>query len=310
MGYLNSIFILGGINVLAVVGVAVLTGYTGLFTIGHAAFMAIGGYTAAVLVVKLNQPFWLGLVAAGFAAALSSLIVGYPTLRSKLKGDYFAIAMLGFGEAVRLLLNNTYKVINGAIGFTGIPLYTTSLLVLALDIVGIWLIRNFVISQYGKNCVAIREQEVAAELMGIDVMKTKLWALAISAFYAGVAGGLFGFYMTYLVPSMFTSSKSSDLLAAVVFGGINSLTGPVLAAFLLVALPELLRFLYVWRLVIYGLLFVIIMIFRPQGLLGYRDISWASLKRFAGRLGGGGRRSGPGLKSPPPARVAASGGGR
>jgi len=291
MGYLNSILILGGINVLAVVGVAVLTGYTGLFTIGHAAFMAIGGYTAAVLVVKLGQPFWLALVAAGVAAALSSLIVGYPTLRSKLKGDYFAIAMLGFGEAVRLILNNTYAVINGAIGFTGIPLLTTSTLVIILDIGGIILIRNFVISQYGKNCVAIREQEVAAELMGIDVMKTKLWALGISAFYAGVAGGLFAFYMTYLAPSMFTSSKSSDLLAGVVFGGINSITGPVLAAFFLVVLPELLRFLFVWRLVIYGLLFVIIMIFRPQGLLGYRDINWASLKQLLARFNGGRRPS-------------------
>ncbi|MHB8946752.1 MAG: branched-chain amino acid ABC transporter permease, partial [Bacillota bacterium] len=249
MGYLNSILILGGINVLAVVGVAVLTGYTGLFTIGHAAFMAIGGYTAAVLVVKLGQPFWLALVAAGSVAAVSSLIVGYPSLRSKLKGDYFAIAMLGFGEAVRLLLNNTYKVINGAIGFTGIPLLTTSTLVVVLDIVGIILVRNFVISQYGKNCVAIREQEVAAELMGIDVLKTKLWALGISAFYGGVAGGLFGFYMTYLAPGMFTSQKSSDLLAGVVFGGMSSITGPVLAAFLLVVLPELLRFLFVWRLV-------------------------------------------------------------
>ncbi|MHB0884975.1 MAG: branched-chain amino acid ABC transporter permease [Bacillota bacterium] len=289
MGYLNSILILGGINVLAVVGVAVLTGYTGLFTIGHAAFMAIGGYTAAVLVVKLGQPFWLALVAAGSVAAVSSLIVGYPSLRSKLKGDYFAIAMLGFGEAVRLLLNNTYKVINGAIGFTGIPLLTTSTLVVVLDIVGIILVRNFVISQYGKNCVAIREQEVAAELMGIDVLKTKLWALGISAFYGGVAGGLFGFYMTYLAPGMFTSQKSSDLLAGVVFGGMSSITGPVLAAFLLVVLPELLRFLFVWRLVIYGLLFVIIMVFRPQGLLGYRDINWASLRRLWARFSGGRR---------------------
>jgi branched-chain amino acid transport system permease protein len=286
MGYFTSILILSGINVLAVAGLALLTGYTGLFSIGHAAFMAIGGYTAAVLTLKLGVPEPVSVLVGGVAAAVSSLVVGYPTLRTKLKGDYFAIAMLGFGEAVRLLLNNTYRVINGAIGLPGIPKWTTIWVVVVADIIGIWLLRNFVVSQYGRNCVAIREQEVAAELMGVDVMKTKLWSFVISAFYTGVAGGLFAFFMTYLSPAMFSSSRSSDILAAVVFGGINSITGPVLAAFFLIALPEVLRFVAVWRLVIYGLLFVVIMLFRPQGLLGYKDISFAGIQRLGARLRG------------------------
>jgi branched-chain amino acid transport system permease protein len=284
MRYLNSILILGGINVLGVLGMAILTGYTGLFSIGHAAFMAIGAYTAAVAVVTLHIPFGIAILLGGVVAGASSLIIAYPTLRSKLKGDYFAIATLGFGEAVRLILNNTYAVIDGAKGMAGIPLLTTSWLVIAVDIIGIVLARNFVISQWGKNCVAIREQEVAAEMMGINVMKTKLWAVVISAFYTGISGALFGFYMTYLAPSMFSSTVSSDLLAGVVFGGMHSITGPVIAALALRALPEFLRIVSKWRLVIYGALFVIVMIFRPQGLMGYKDISFESLRALRARL--------------------------
>lgn len=284
MRYINSIIILGGINVLSVIGMAILTGYTGLFSIGHAAFMSIGAYAAAVAVVHFHLPFALSLLIGAVLAALSSLIIGYPTLRSKLKGDYFAIATLGFGEAVRLILNNTYAVIDGAKGMAGIPGLTTSWIVLLIDIVGIILARNFVISQYGKNCVAIREQEVAAEMMGINVMKTKLWSVVISAFYAGISGALFAFYMTYLAPSMFSQQRSSDMLAGVVFGGMHSLTGPVIAAAVLTIMPEFLRFVNTWRLVIYGILFVIVMIFRPQGIMGYKDISFDGIKAFRERI--------------------------
>ena len=131
----------------------------------------------------------------------------------------------------------------------------------------------FVTSQYGKNCIAISQDEVAAQMMGVNLLKTKLTALFISAFYAGVAGGLLGFYFAYLSPSFFTTTKSSDLLAAVVFGGIQSLIGPVITGFILVMVPELLRSFAEWRLIIYGFLFVVVMIFRPQGLLGYVEMN-------------------------------------
>ena len=273
MGYINAIIILGGINIVASLGVAILTGYTGLFTIGHAGFMALGGYMSAIMVKEFNIPFPVALLIGGTFAGLCSFIIGYPAFRSRLRGDYFAIATLGFSESIRLLLNNTKAIgsvkIGGAFGYMNIPSHTDVLVVILTVLIALYFAHMFVTSQYGKNCIAISQDEVAAQMMGVNLLKTKLTALFISAFYAGVAGGLLGFYFAYLSPSFFTTAKSSDLLAAVVFGGIQSLIGPFITAFILVLVPELLRSLAEWRLIIYGFLFVIVMIFRPQGLLGY-----------------------------------------
>ncbi len=273
MYYALSIATVAGINIICVSGLTILTGFTGMFSMGHAGFMAIGGYTAAVLYLQLHIPFLLAVLLGGVAAALSSLIVGIPTIHNRLTGDCFAIAMLGFGEAIRLLTSNIYPVINGAMGLVGIPKKTTFTVVAVFVVICLFLIRNYMKSQYGKNLVAVQQQEVAAEMMGIDVTRTKLWSLALSAFFTGVGGGLFAFYMTCLYPSNFTSTKSTDLTAAVVFGGTNSITGPVIAAALLIILPEVLRVFSQWRFVIYGFLFVIIMLFKPEGLLGYREFS-------------------------------------
>jgi branched-chain amino acid transport system permease protein len=282
--------ILGGISVIAALGVAILTGYTGLFSIGHAAFMALGGYAAAYAFMNWHIPFVIALIFGGLFSGLCSLLIGFPTFRSKLTGDYFAIATFGFAEAIRLLLNNTYQSLGGAFGFTGIPQLTTLPIVLISVALAVFFAHSFVTSQYGKNCIAVKQDEVAAQMMGVNLMKTKLTALFISAFFAGVAGGLFGFYMAYLVPSMFTATRSYDLLAAVVFGGMQSLIGPAIAAFVLVAVPELLRFFTEWRLIIYGLLFVIIMIFKPQGLLGYTEMNftytWLVIKNFFKKIFG------------------------
>jgi branched-chain amino acid transport system permease protein len=209
---------------------------------------------------------------------LCSFIIGYPAFRSRLRGDYFAIATLGFSEAIRLLLNNTKALgaikLGGAFGYMNIPNHSSVLAVAIATVLALFFAHMFVTSQYGKNCIAIGQDEVAAQMMGVDLLKTKLTALFISAFYAGVAGGLLGFYFAYLSPSFFTITKSSDLLAAVVFGGIQSLIGPFITAFVLVGVPELLRSLAEWRLILYGLLFVVVMIFRPQGLLGYVEMNF------------------------------------
>jgi branched-chain amino acid transport system permease protein len=278
MGYINAIIILSGINIIAALGVSIITGYAGLFTIGHAGFMALGGYVSAILVKEYNVPFVLALLLGGAFAGLSSFVIGYPAFRSRLRGDYFAIATLGFSEAIRLLLNNTKTLgaikLGGAFGYMNIPNLTSVLSVTIAVLLALYFAHMFVTSQYGKNCIAIGQDEVAAQMMGVDLLKTKLTALFISAFYAGVAGGLLGFYFSYLSPSFFTITKSSDLLAAVVFGGIQSLIGPFITAFVLVAVPELLRSLAEWRLIIYGFLFVIVMIFRPQGLLGYVEMNF------------------------------------
>ena len=286
MGYLSTICILSCINIIAVLGLAILTGYTGLFSIGHAGFMAVGAYASAILVIHFGVPFYLALALGGLAAGVSSFIIGFPAFRGagKLRGDYFAIATLGFGEAVRLLLNTTYKYVGGAYGLTEIPGLTTLPVALGIALLALLGAHNLMNSEHGKNCLAVGQDEVAAQMMGVNLFTTKLKALFISAFYAGVAGGLFGFYMTYLSPANFGIGKSSDLLAAVVFGGMQSLIGPVITAFLLVGLPELLRFLMDWRLVIYGILFVVVMVYRPQGMLGYREMSfkwlWAAFRRL------------------------------
>ncbi len=278
MGYINAIIILGGINIIAVLGVAILTGYTGLFTIGHAGFMALGGYMSAIMAKEFNIPFPIALLIGGTFAGLCSFIIGYPAFRGQLRGDYFAIATLGFAESIRILLNNTKAIgdikLGGAFGYMAIPNHTTVPVVIIAVILALFLAHMFVTSQYGKNCIAVSQDEVAAQMMGVNLMKTKMTALFISAFYAGVAGGLMAFYFAYLSPSFFTITKSSDLLAAVVFGGIQSLIGPFITAFILVLFPELLRTFAEWRLIIYGFLFVIVMIFRPQGLLGYVEMNF------------------------------------
>jgi branched-chain amino acid transport system permease protein len=290
MGYINAIIILGGINIIAALGVAILTGYTGLFSIGHAGFMALGGYMSAILVKEFQIPFPIALVVGGVFAGLCSFIIGYPAFRSRLRGDYFAIATLGFSESIRLLLNNikTIGAINlgGAFGYMNIPTHTDVWVVLISLVLALFFAHMFVTSQHGKNCIAVGQDEVAAQMMGVNLLQTKLTALFISAFYAGVAGGLLGFYFAYLSPSFFTITKSSDLLAAVVFGGIQSLIGPFITAFVLVAVPEVLRVLAEWRLVIYGFLFVIVMIFRPQGLLGYVEMNLNFVRTLWNRLFG------------------------
>jgi branched-chain amino acid transport system permease protein len=290
MGYIQAIIILGGVSVIAGLGVAILTGYTGLFSMGHAGFMALGGYLATVLVKEYHFPLLVGLLLGGLFAGACSFIIGIPAFRSKLRGDYFAIATLGFAEAVRLILNNVKQVGNvalgGAYGYMEIPLLDDLtrpipgyIYVLVLALACLYLAQMFVNSQRGKNCIAVGQDEVAAQMMGVDLLRTKLTALFISAFFCGVAGGILGFFMGYLTPSFFGIARSSDLLAAVVFGGIQSLVGPVITSLILVAVPQMLLQFAEYRLIIYGLLFVVVMVFRPQGLLGYYNLRFS----FRGR---------------------------
>lgn len=286
MDYIYSVLTLGGINIIMVVGLAILVGYTGLFSMGHAGFMMVGAYTSVVCFKYLGIPFAVDILLAGLMAMLISLIIGFPTMRNKLTGDQFAIAMLGFGEAIRMIVSNTRPVLNGALGIGNFPKLTTLWIVLIVDVIGVILIRNFVKSAYGRSCIAIREQEVAAEIMGINVVKTKIISFGISAFYVGVGGALFAFYMTFISPAMIPQNKSSDLLAGVVFGGINSISGPIIASGALAILPEILRFFSTWRLVIYGILFVVVMLYKPEGLMGYKEISLGPVKNLFRRRNG------------------------
>ena len=279
--YIQSVIVTICTNIISVVGLALLTGSTGMFSLGHAGFMCIGAYTAVLTNRYLGVPYILAMLLGGAVSAVIAVIVGYPTLKNRLRGDYFAICMMGFGTIVRLIINNmNNKTIGGALGISSIPKLTTLWSALGLTAAMVFLMWNFVHSQYGRNCLAIQQQEVAAEMMGVDIVKTKLLSLAISAFYCGVAGGLLGFYIQYITPNNFTDTKSNDFLATLVTGGTNSITGPVLASVLITTMLEYLRFLANWRLVIYGLLYIIIMRFRPQGLMGYQEFSLKKTVQF------------------------------
>ncbi|WP_035379140.1 branched-chain amino acid ABC transporter permease [Fervidicella metallireducens] len=275
--YLKGILTLAGIYMLPVLGLSLLTGFTGLFSFGHAGFMAIGGYTTAVMMTKLKIPFIPSLLIGGFTASFVSYLIGKLTL--KLKGDYFCIATLGFGEAIRLILENV-QYFGGARGWPGLPLKTNFITVVVIDIIAILIIRNVIYSRHGRNMIAVREEELASQVVGISLFKYKMTSLMISAFYAGVGGGLLGTYLGFLQPKIFSLVRSTELTIIVIFGGLGSITGSVAGAIVLVALPEILRSFANWRLVVYGAAVVFIMIARPEGLMGGKELSFSAIKNL------------------------------
>ncbi|MDR1943548.1 MAG: branched-chain amino acid ABC transporter permease [Synergistaceae bacterium] len=271
MDYVVNIAMLACVNMIAVLGLSIFTGFTGLFSLGHAAFVGIGAYASGVLTYHWNVPFILAIIAGMAAAGLSSLIIGIPTLRAKLRSDYFAIAILGFGEALRVCLENL-SITNGARGLS-VDELSGPVWVLGSLIVCVAAARNFMKSRFGAMCVAIREDPIAAEMAGIDLFRTRLLSLVVSAVLCGASGALLAHKIAFIQPVMFTLTQSTQLLASVIAGGMGSMSGPLIVSFVFTALPEALRGLNMWRLPAYGLLLVLIMIYRPQGLLGYREVS-------------------------------------
>lgn len=280
--YIQGVLALAMINVISVVGLSIFTGFTGLFSLGHAAFIAIGAYTAAILTYFYQFNFFIALCLGGLMSGMVSLVIGIPTLRAKLRSDYFAIATLGFGEAVRVILENL-RITQGARGLPGIQNFSTFWVVLTVCVIIVFLARNFVFSRYGRMAIAVREDFTAAEMMGINLFEVRLRSLFFSAVCAGIGGGLFAHYITFIQPSMFTSIQSTLLTASVVAGGMGSITGPILAALIFAAIPEVLRVANMWRLVAYGFILVAIMVLRPQGIFGYKELSLNTLRRLFGK---------------------------
>ncbi len=280
--YYIGILVLICINLIAVLGLSLMTGFTGLFNFGQAGFLAIGAYVATIFTTRYESPFLLALLAGMLVSALSSFLIGYPTLR--LKGDYFAIATLGFAEVVRLLVENLEKLTGGSRGIPRIPLYTTLPIALVATVIALWLVANYVRSRHGRNCVAVREDELAAESIGIDSFRYKQISFAINAALAGLSGGLLAHYIGFIQPSMFGIIKSTELIVMVIFGGMHSITGAVFAATVLTSLPELLRAAQAWRLVAYGALVVVIMVVRPEGLMGSWELTPANIKALFSKL--------------------------
>lgn len=260
------------INIILAVSLNLVTGFTGQFSLGHAGFMSIGAYVCAIINMQVDSTTGLivGVFCGAIAAAVVGIIIGIPTLR--LKGDYLAIATLGMAEIIRVIFLNM-DITNGAAGLSGIPRYTNWVWLCFFTTISILLINSFIKSSHGRACISIREDEIAAESMGINTTKYKVMAFAIGAFFAGVAGALYSSYFYFLKPNIFGFQKSIDILVIVVLGGMGSVTGSVIAAILLAVLTTFLQSYSEVRMIVYALLLVVIMLFRPQGLMGTKEIS-------------------------------------
>ncbi len=272
------------ISLIAVAGVYVLTGLTGMFSLGQAAFMAIGSYASGLLVVKAGLPLVPACILAVAVAVAVGYLIGYPVVR--LRRDYISLVTLGFGEAIAALLNRMTSLTGGASGLTGIPRKTTLLIAFISSAAAVCLAAFFKTSKYGRQCVALKGDELAARAMGIHVTRIKMTAFLLSVGLTAYSGCLYAFYMSYVDPTGFGWKKSADWVIMVFFGGVNSLTGSVLGAFILSALPQALRSLQNYRYVIYAVLVLLIINFKPSGLLGEWELTPRNIKRTAGRLRG------------------------
>ena len=264
-----------GIAIILAVSLNLVNGLTGQFSIGHAGFMAVGGYVSAVMLMRGPEDdpyrifFVLAMLTGAMAAALAGWLVGKPSLR--LRGDYLAIVTLGFGEIIRVIIENT-PFFGGAIGLSPIPHRADFAWIWAVAIVTILVAKRLRDSTHGRAFLSVREDEVAAEAMGIDTTGYKVRAFVISAFFAGVAGALSGAFEGNLAPQSFTFVRSFEVVAMVVLGGMGSITGATIAAAVLTILPEYLRAVANLRMVIYSIALIALMLLRPRGLLGTREV--------------------------------------
>lgn len=293
--YVAGVMVLIGINIVAASSLNLVSGYMGELALGHAGFMAIGAYTAA-LFMKIGKIYnftnlgamIIALILAGIVAAVFGVLIGIPALR--LRGDYLGIVTLGFGEIIRIAIYNLdYKFYvngekiqftGGARGFRGFAGSIDFKMMFWIVIVVLTILYLIIRSRHGRAIISIREDEIAAEAVGIPTTFYKIYAFATSAFFAGVAGGCLAFYQRMIDPKKFTFMYSVEIFIIVVLGGMGSLTGTVVAAIILGVLNEALHAVDQWRLVIYSALLIVMMIFRPEGLLGSKEFSFVGLIKW------------------------------
>ena len=277
--YYKNMLITMCINIMLAVSLHIVIGITGQFSIGHAGFLAVGAYVSAIITTKLLLPFPLAIFLGALAAAVAGLLVGIPTLR--LKGDYLAIATLGFAEIIRIVFLNT-DYVGGAAGMqvNYLSTWTYAFVGVVLTIV---VISNFTNSRHGRACISIREDEIAADAMGINTTYYKVVAFAIGSFFAGLAGAIFAHNFYIIQPTTFGFLKSFDILIYVVLGGLGSLSGSVIAAVFLTFVSAYLSNFPETRMIIYSLVLIIVMLYRPAGLMGTKEIT--DLFKF-GKKGG------------------------
>jgi branched-chain amino acid transport system permease protein len=287
--YVQRIVLLAGVNVILAVSLNLINGTTGQFSIGHAGFMAVGAYGAPIVgrligIAALADAvtFNLALLVGGALAGVAGLLVGAPSLR--LRGDYLAVVTLGFGEIIRISFNNA-QFLGAATGYfgdspAGLPSYTNFFWVYGWAIAIVILIRNLTFSQTGRSLIAIREDEIAAEAMATPTTRLKVLAFSISAASAGVAGGLFAYMQSGIRPEDFRFDKSIDMIVMIIIGGLGSISGAIVGGVFVAVTLEIMRDLQQYRLVLYALLLIVIMLVRPEGLLGSRELTDGLRARF------------------------------
>jgi branched-chain amino acid transport system permease protein len=305
------IFNLCGIYIILSLSLNLVNGFTGLFSLGHSGFMAIGAYVSALLTMspaqknmnfylepivpflaKVELPFIPALLAAGFAAALAGFLIGTPALR--LRDDYLAIATLGFSEIIRVALTNFQAVTNGALGLKGLPKYANAYMIWATAFLTVIFMAALINSAFGRACKAVRDNEIAAQAMGIHVARIKIISFTISSFMAGIGGALLGHLMNTIDPKMFTFSLTYNILLIVVLGGNGSITGSIIASLVVTISMEALRFLdgplnllFIrtqglpgLRMVVFSALLLLVVIYRQEGLMGKKEFSWNGVLNF------------------------------
>lgn len=267
--YYSNLLITILINIMLAVSLHLVIGITGQFSIGHAGFLAVGAYISAICTMNLNLPFIVGLIVGAIVAAIMGLLIGIPTLR--LRGDYLAIATLGFAEIIRIVFLN-WEYVGGASGMQ-VTQMTTWTYAFFATLITIIVISNFTNSRHGRACIAVREDEIAADSMGINTTFYKVIAFAIGAFFAGLAGGLFSHNFYIILPTQFGFLKSFDILIYVVLGGLGSMSGAIIAAIFLTVISLYLQDFPETRMIIYSLVLIIVMLYRPSGLMGTKEIT-------------------------------------
>lgn len=264
-----------GISMMMALGTNLILGFSGQFSLGQAGFMAIGAYATAI--VTTSNPtyggFYLSILVGAVVAAIVAMLVGIPTLR--LKGDYLAIATLGFAEIIRIVIINGGDLTNGAAGLTGILQYTSWQLVFVFVVLTAVLLLNFLRSPFGREVIAVRENEIAAEAMGVNTTKVKVTVFVIAAIVSSIAGSLYVGYIGTVVPKDFTIMRSIDYLIIAVLGGLGSMTGTIVAAIVLGILNMFLQNVSELRMIIYSLALILVMVFRPGGLLGTWELTFS-----------------------------------
>lgn len=308
--YIKRILNTSAIYTIVSVSMNLVNGFTGLFSLGQAGFMAIGAYVVAIFTVplekrpsifyvieqnpvlaKIELPFFLALLVGGLLAALVAVLIGIPVLR--LKSDYLAIATLGFSEIIRIIITNAQPITNGALGIKNIPEMPTMWIFFGIMILSVIFIKLLIDSSYGRAFKAIREDEVAAEAMGINLFKHKVLSFAIGAFFAGIGGGLLASLLVSVAPNQFNITMTYNFLLIIVLGGMGSISGTVIATFVVTAGLEILRFFddsltlfgfsipifrAGFRMVIFSVLLMLLVLFFRNGLLGQKELSWDMLK--------------------------------